>query len=139
MTQFRILVTIAFFAISSSVSAATVSGEITTQGISQKPKTSITTPVKKIVIRTTTKTITYTSPAGKEWMTFTVKHKNGVIVSATAKPKATNKISRTLQQNFAKNISKSVVGKKIKDLDIDTVGGASLTTAAFEQFVRKII
>ena len=42
-------------------------------------------------------------------------------------------------QNFAKNISKSVVGKKIKDLDIDTVGGASLTTAAFEQFVRKII
>ncbi len=139
MASFRILVTIAFFAISSSVSAATVSGEVTTQSISQKPKITTTAPVKKIVIRTTTKTVSYTSPAGKEWITFTVKHKNGVIVSATAKPKATHKISLMLQNNFAKNISKTVVGKKTKDLDIDTVGGASLTTAAFEQFVRKVI
>jgi hypothetical protein len=122
MTPIRILIAIAFFAITSSVSAATVSGEITTQSIAQKPKTTIANPVKKIVIRTTTKTVRYTSPAGKEWITFTVKHKNGVIVSATAKPKAKNKISRTLQENFAKNISKSVVGKNIKDLDIDTVG-----------------
>ena len=108
MNHFRILATIAFFSINATVSAAVVSGEITTRS-TQKPTQTISAPVKKIVIRTSTKTISYMSPAGKEIIVFTVKHKNGVIISASAKPKATNKISRTLQNNFAKNLSKAVV------------------------------
>lgn len=137
MIQFRILITIAFFVLSSTVSAATVSGEITTKSI-KKPNQTTVTPIKKIVIRTSTKIISYVSPAWKEFIEFTVKHKNGVIIAASAKPKATNKISLTLQKNFAKNLSKSVVWKKIKNLDIDTVGWASLTTVAFEQYIQKI-
>ncbi len=108
MTYFRIVIIIASFIVLSQASAATISGEITTRSA---PKTTITktTPVKKIVLRTATKTVIYTSPAGKESMRFTVKHKDGIIISISARAHATNKISRTLQNNFAKNISKAVV------------------------------
>lgn len=108
MTLVRVLVILASFLFASHVSAAVVSGEITTRST---PKTTMSkvTPVKKIVLRTTTKTVLYTSPAGKESMRFTIKHRDGIIVSVTARANATNKISRTLQNNFAKNISKAVV------------------------------
>ncbi len=79
-------------------------------------------PVQKIVIRTHTKTVSYTSPAGKELIIFSVRTKNGVIVGASATPKATNPISQSLQKSFTKNLSKSVIGKKIKNFDINAVG-----------------
>ena len=79
----------------------------------------------------------YTSPAGKERINFVVQVKDGIISSVSAVPRATNKISKSLQKAFAKNITKAVVGKKAKNLDIDVIGWASLTTVAFEQFVQK--
>lgn len=142
MTQFRILATIALLSFTSATFAATVSWEITTRSISNKPVTSVSTvkkPIQKIVVRTYSRTVSYMSPAGKELITFSVKTKNGVIVSASAIPRAKHQISKSLQLSFAKKLSKSVVGKKIKNFDIDAIGWASLTTVAFEQFIKKVI
>ncbi len=141
MTLFRILATIALLSFTASAFGTTVSWEIVSQNVSKKSVISQSSkkPVQKIVVRKYARTVSYTSPAGKETITFIVNTKNGVIIAATAIPKATNKISKSLQSSFSKKLSKWVVGKKIKNLSIDAIGWASLTTAAFREFTRKII
>ena len=51
---------------------------------------------------------------------------------------ATNDASKYNQENFSKEVGAKVVGKAKKSFKLDTVGGASLTTAAFESFVRSL-
>jgi hypothetical protein len=41
------------------------------------------------------------------------------------------------QESFASKLSSAVVGRKVAGLDLSAIGGASLTTAAFEQFVAN--
>jgi hypothetical protein len=62
---------------------------------------------------------------------------DGMITAASATAKSDNDISKQLQTAFAGEISAKAIGKKAKDLKLDAVGGASLTTAAFEQFVHS--
>ncbi len=142
MTQFHILATIALLSCTATTYAATVSWEITTRGIANTPVwviTSIKKPIQKGVVRTQTRMVSYMSPAGKEYITFSLRTKDGIIVNASAIPRATNQISLTLQKAFAKNISQTVVGKKIKNLTLSAVAWASLTTDAFELFIKKTI
>ena len=68
---------------------------------------------------------------------FDVTVTDGVITAAAATPKAEHEISMKLQTGFSAELSGKVVGKKAKDLQIDAIGGASLTTKAFEQFVHS--
>lgn len=85
-----------------------------------------------------TKEISYQSPAGPESMKVSITTKDGVITSVTATPLATNPISLKLQTAFADGVSKSVVGKAVKGLKVDTVSGASLTTGAFNAYIASI-
>ena len=62
---------------------------------------------------------------------------DGVITAASSKTLATNDASKYNQDNFSKSVSASVVGKKAKDIHVDAIGGASLTTGAFETFVHS--
>ena len=39
---------------------------------------------------------------------------------------------------FADGVSEKVVGKSLKNLQIDTVSGASLTSAAFNEFLKTV-
>ena len=139
MTSFRVLLVIAFLLFTTQAFSATVSGEIGSKNSIKKPTTIsvFKKPVKKIVIQKASRTVTYISPAGNERINFVVQVKDGIISSVSSVPRATNKISKSLQKSFSKNISKVVVGKKVKNLDIDVVGGASLTTVAFEKFIQK--
>jgi hypothetical protein len=88
---------------------------------------------------TRTETLTYDSksPEGMVPVEFSVTVTDGVITAASATPKAEKDASKYNQTNFAKEVSAKVVGKKAKDLDVAAIGGASLTTAAFEQFVHS--
>ena len=88
---------------------------------------------------TRTETVSYTSPSpdGMVEVEFSVTVSDGMITAASATPKAGKQASDYNQANFAKDLSTSVVGKKAADLDVDAIGGASLTTAAFEMFVRS--
>ena len=42
------------------------------------------------------------------------------------------------KQTFLNEINKEVTGKKIQDLDLSSVGGASLTTEAFMKIINEI-
>lgn len=81
-------------------------------------------------------TLSYRSPDGIVPVEFAVTVTDGIITTATATPKAEQATSKEKQTAFANALSQAVVGKKAKDLSVDAIGGASLTTAAFETFVH---
>lgn len=81
--------------------------------------------------------VNYKNPAGSDSMKVNITTKNGIITEASVTPMATNPVSLKFQQGFAGKISGSVVGKSVKGLKVDTVSGASLTTAAFNDFLAS--
>jgi hypothetical protein len=87
--------------------------------------------------RTRTETVSYRTPAGSDLVEFSVTVEAGVITAARAAVKAENDKSQRYQTGFAADVSSKVVGKKIADLDLSAIGWASLTTGAFDQFVRS--
>ncbi|MBC7498044.1 hypothetical protein H7170_00205 [Candidatus Gracilibacteria bacterium] len=82
-------------------------------------------------------TVAYNTPAGRDLIGLHVVVTDGLITSVVATPQAEHDISKNYQIAFASDIKTKAIGKKAKDLHLDAVGGASLTTAAFEQFVRS--
>ena len=95
------------------------------------PTSSTVAPVAR------TETVSYQNPAGNDEVEFSVTVTDGVITAASATPKAVHDISKKRQEAFALEVSAKVVGMKAKDLDVDAIGGSSLTTGAFEMFVRS--
>jgi hypothetical protein len=75
------------------------------------------------------------SPGGQDLVEFSVTVDGGVIQAVSMIPKGSNDVSKQYQAGFARELSGKVMGKKIADLGMDAIGGASLTTAAFRQFV----
>jgi hypothetical protein len=104
-------------------------------GITPAPITTVN-PVRPEVF-TRSETVSYTTPAGTDLVGFSVTVTDGIVTAASATPKAENEISLKRQTAFAAEVSKQVVGKKAKDLNIDAIGGSSLTSGAFETFVRS--
>jgi hypothetical protein len=101
-----------------------------------KPATPVTpTPAPVVAAVTKTATITYRTPDGSDPVTFTATVKGGVITAASSVTKARNGTSIWYQDTFATKLSQSVVGKKVAGLNLSAIGGASLTTTAFEQFI----
>lgn len=144
----QLILILAFFlftmALSVESSSATISGETSipqTKVISVVP-VKVKTPTKTTIVKKVSKSITktgvetYTSPAGKDSISFSVTVRDGIITAASAKG-GSKGISGQFQSGFAKSLLKAVVGKKVAGLSLDAVGGASLTTAAFEKFVAK--
>ncbi len=99
--------------------------------VSPAPAPDATTPPT-----TKTETVSYTNPSGSDEVEFSLTVTDGVITSVSATPKAKNEISTKLQTAFAEEISSKVVGMKISDLNLAAVGGASLTTGAFNKFLQ---
>lgn len=91
----------------------------------------------KASLNIVTKVIAYTSPAGPEEIEVTLGISNNAIASVSVKPMATNEISNKLQTSFAAGVGVSV-GKPTALFNLDTVGGASLTTKAFNAYVQSL-
>lgn len=100
--------------------------------------TASTHPTPSSTSVTKTEVVSYMSPAGKDQIEFSITVESGMIMAASAKPLATNDASKYNQGNFIKEVATKVVGKSIQDFKVDTIGGASLTTAAFEKFVQSV-
>ncbi len=112
-------------------SLASLTGE-TNSGISSTTGNSL---VPKVLTRK--ETVKYKNPGGDDEIEFDVTVTDGIITAAKALPKAEHEMSKKRQETFAEELSEKVVGKNAKDLDIDPIGGSSLTTAAFEEFVHS--
>ena len=112
----------------------------TNTGVSNTGTETVSGVTATPVVVTRKETVTYQIPPGDEFVEFDVTVTDGIItaVTSTTKAPADHAISIKLQDAFAKEIAEKAIGKKAKDLDLDVVGGASLTTAAFEQFVQSI-
>lgn len=108
----------------------------------QQPAPTVTgvviTPTAPVVI-TRKETLSYAVPAPgtADSIEFDVTVTDGVITRAAAVGKADHEYSKGWQGKFVAELSSKVVGKMAKDLKVDAIGGASLTTAAFETFVRS--
>jgi len=93
--------------------------------------------VDEIATISRTETVYYMTPAGSHPVEFSVVVENGVIASVGVTPKADHEISQKLQSAFALGVAEVAVGKKASDLNLDIIAGASLTTGAFNTYVRS--
>lgn len=103
--------------------------------VEETPTTSQIDTQSTLVTRT--ETVYYETPAGSHPVEFSVTTDDGVITAVNVAPKADHEISQKLQSAFALGIADVAVGKKASDLNLDIVAGASLTTGAFNMYVRS--
>jgi hypothetical protein len=82
--------------------------------------------------------VKYKTPGGLHAVGFNITVTDGKISGVRITPSNDNEVSTKFQVKFGEEVSKSVIGKTAKDLNIDIVSGASLTTKAFNEFITDI-
>lgn len=87
---------------------------------------------------TYTSNISYMSPGGKDSLGVTLTIKDGVVTNSSLKLGPGDQGSTFYQGQFESGYKSVVVGKKLSDLKLDRVSGASLTTAGFNEAVVNI-
>lgn len=80
----------------------------------------------------------YYAPSGLEPMGVTLTVKNDVVTSVQVAANAQNGTSLRYQQRFAQSVNSAVVGKKLDQIQLDAVSGASLTTGGFMNALQSI-
>lgn len=85
-----------------------------------------------------TKTVNYSSPGGRESITFNVTLENGVITASSAEAGATNREAREYQSDFIDAYESTVIGKNIDEVSVSRIAGASLTTGGFRDALEQI-
>jgi hypothetical protein len=81
---------------------------------------------------------TYNAPDGKQSITVSLTVTSDVVTDATVTPGTTSGVSGSWQSTFIKGYREQVVGKKLADLKLKNVSGASLTPIAFNIAVEAI-
>lgn len=87
---------------------------------------------------TYTESADYQAPSGTETVDVTLTLSGGVVTAVTVTGHATDPQAKLHQGQFAGGISAAVVGKKLDDLQVDKVGGSSLTSGGFNAAVEEI-
>lgn len=81
----------------------------------------------------------YTNPGGDDDVGFKlVVDASGTVTDADATVMADNSTSVTRQTAFKNAIKSAVVGKPLTGLTVDRVGGSSLTSKAFNEWVSTL-
>lgn len=80
----------------------------------------------------------YYVPNGYESIDVSLTLQNGVITGASVKNSESNNVSASFQQDFASEYKSYVVGKKLSDLQLSVIAGASDTTMAFSSALNQI-
>lgn len=95
---------------------------------------------KPNVVKTISVSTTYDVPDNyKNIITVNLTLENGIIKDINHTEKAGDDISQMIYDNFSKNLNKAdIVGKKMNEVSLSKVGGASLTTKAFMLSLNKL-
>lgn len=81
----------------------------------------------------------YVSPGGQETINVSLTLSDGVVTAVSVdNPTTRNSNSLKYQGEFIAGIADEVVGVAIDDLNVDRVGGSSLTSGGFNQAVESI-
>ena len=87
---------------------------------------------------TYTESATYQAPSGTETVDVTLTLADNVITAVEVAGHATDPQAKEHQGEFADGIAGVVVGKNIDDIQVDKVGGSSLTSGGFNTAVDAI-
>ena len=87
---------------------------------------------------TYTESADYQAPSGIETVDVTITLADSVITDVQVTGHATDPQAKVHQGEFASGIGGAVVGKNIDDIQIDKVGGSSLTSGGFNAAVDLI-
>lgn len=122
--------------VTTTTTIVTTTGDqnVAPQGAAMTNPTQTMTPVVPTQLETDIETETYRSPGGPVTVEFHIVENDAMdtIESASVRFVSGDDMSRSMVENFSQHLSAAVVGKKISELrNIDAIGGASLTTAAF--------
>ncbi|MCX6733320.1 MAG: hypothetical protein NTX63_00735 [Candidatus Peregrinibacteria bacterium] len=108
----------------------------TTTPTTTKPTT---TPAPKALTGTFHERVSYQTPESIEDVDFVFAVSSGSVTNLTLSSTPSERQSGKYQSRFMDAITNQVVGMKISDLGtFDRVGGASLTTDAFNQAVAQL-
>jgi uncharacterized protein with FMN-binding domain len=80
----------------------------------------------------------YQAPSGTETVEVTVTLADNVVTDVTVVGDATDPQARLMQGQFIEGIAGIVVGRNIDELQVDKVGGSSLTSGGFNAALEKI-
>ena len=84
--------------------------------------------------------VSYASPGGLDTVGITLSVKGDVVTTVSLAPVETDPFSKGIIDSMAAALPGLVVGKKITELNLPhNIAGSSLTTAAFKQYVDKVI
>lgn len=81
---------------------------------------------------------TYTAPSGTEHVEVTVTLSGDVITAVEVVGDATDPTAKLRQGEFISGIADVVVGKDIDSIQVDKVGGSSLTSGGFNNAIEEI-
>ena len=87
---------------------------------------------------TYTESGSYQAPSGTETVDVTITLAGDVITAVEVVGEATDPQAKLHQGEFIDGISAVVVGKNIDDIQVDKVGGSSLTSGGFNKAVDAI-
>lgn len=80
----------------------------------------------------------YYVPRGNESIQVMLTISAGTVINASIQNSASDRTSASYQQDFATIYKNFVIGKKINDLQLDVVAGASDTTQGFNDALKQI-
>lgn len=93
----------------------------------------------KMAAKTYDETVTYQTPGGNEEVRFMLSvDSTEKIVDAQAEVKGKGATTQQMQTKFKEALPEAVVGKQVEGLKVDRVGGASLTSGAFNKFLTEL-
>lgn len=117
--------------------AMTPKGEMETTKLGDTTGAPVATP--PVSMKKLSTQVTYKEPAGESKVGFLLTVSDGVITDAQAEVLATNPDSQRIQGDFQQAFPAAVRGKQLAELSaIDRVGGASLTTKAFNEALATL-
>lgn len=87
---------------------------------------------------TYTESADYQAPSGTETVDVTLTLADNVITAVEVTGHATDPEAKLHQGEFRDGISNEVVGKNIDEIQVDRVGGSSLTSGGFNKAVELI-
>jgi hypothetical protein len=83
--------------------------------------------------------VSYSNPGGSDDVGFKLTVENGLVKNVEVDVLAKNSTSINRQNSFRAGLGAVVVGKPLAGLEVDRVGGSSLTTKAFNDWVATIV
>ena len=81
----------------------------------------------------------YTPPSNRtEEVDVTLTLKDSVVTNLEVETSGNHPTSKMHQRDFTSNVQEQVVGRNLDELDVDKVGGSSLTSAGFNKALDTI-